>query len=64
MELKIIDPIDIKQAVKNGQLKIYIAEDRMNHKKYIYCSDIIFVDKFGIEELGDTVKLCEVNNGY
>ena len=60
MKQKIIDPIDVKQAIKNGQLKIYISEDRFTHKRYIYCADIILVDKFGIEELGDTVKLVEI----
>ena len=45
MKTKLIDPIDIKQAVKNKQLKIYIGEDRSNHKKYIYCADIISVNK-------------------
>lgn len=60
MKTKLIDPIDIKQAVKNKQLKIYIGEDRSNHKKYIYCADIISVNKYGVEELGDTVKLCEI----
>lgn len=60
MKQKRIDPIEIKQAVKNKQLKIYVGEDRSNHKKYIYCADIISVNKYGIEKLGDTVKLCEI----
>ena len=60
MKIKIIDPLDIKQAVKNGQLDIYISRDRYNNKYYIYCADVISVDKFGVKELGDTVKLVEV----
>ena len=60
MKQKIIDPIDIKQAIKNEQLKIYISEDRVTHKRYIYCADVTSVDRFGIEELGDTVKLVEI----
>lgn len=53
-----IDPIEVKQAIKDGQIKIHWTENRPNIIT-VYLSDVIRKEHF-IEELGDTVQLCEI----
>ena len=50
-----IDPIDVRKAIKNGQLKVYIARNRRTGKDSVYLADIL-----PNGEQGDTVILCEI----
>ena len=50
-----IDPIEVKNAIKDGQLKIYIAENRITHRECVYLADVL-----SNGEQGDTVMLCEL----
>ena len=53
-----IDPIMIKKAIKDGQLKVYWKESRPNIIS-VYLGDVIRKERF-VEELGDTIKLCDI----
>lgn len=50
-----IDPIDVRKAIKNGQLKVYIARNRRTGNDSVYLADIL-----PNGEQGDTVILCEI----
>ena len=50
-----IDPIEVKKAIKSGQLKVYIARNKTTGKDGVYLADIL-----PNEEQGDTVMLCEI----
>ena len=54
MSTKVIDPIDVKRAIQNGQLIVYCSEQPMRETqtRWIYLQDI---------QTGDTVKIGEVN---
>ena len=53
-----IDPIMVKKAIKDGQLKVY-WEERRPHIISVYLGDVIRKEQF-VEELGDTIKLCDI----
>lgn len=50
-----IDPIDVRKAIKKGQLKVYIAHNQTTGKDGVYLADIL-----PNGEQGDTVMLCEI----
>ena len=50
-----IDPIDVRKAIKNGQLKVYIARNQTIGKDGVYLADVL-----PNGEQGDTVMLCEL----
>ena len=50
-----IDPIEVRKAIKDGQLKVYIARNRRTGKDSVYLADIL-----SNGEQGDTVILCEI----
>lgn len=50
-----IDPIMVKKAIKDGQLKVYWVESSP-HVISVYLGDVIS----GTDELGDTIKLCDI----
>lgn len=53
MNVKNIDPIDVKRAIQNGQLVVYCSEQPMyeTQTRWIYLQDT---------QTGDTVKIGEV----
>ena len=53
-----IDPIMVKKAIKDGQLKVYWVKSRP-HIISVYLGDVIRKEQF-VEELGDTIKLCDI----
>ena len=54
-----IDPIMIKQAIKNKQLRVWWEENPYTHYKKVYLSDVIRTEEPFIQELGDTIFLIE-----
>lgn len=51
-----IDPIEVKNAIKDGQLKVYVAENRYTHKRCVYLADVL-----PNGEQGDTAIIHEIN---
>jgi hypothetical protein len=56
---KRIDPIMIKEAINNKQLRVWWTEDPYTHHKKVYLSDVIRNEEPFVQELGDTVFLIE-----
>ena len=52
---EMIDPIEIRKAIKKGQLKVYIARNQTTGKDGVYLADIL-----PNGEQGDTVMLREL----
>lgn len=50
-----IDPLEVKQAIKDGQLKIYIKENRYYHRLCVYLADVL-----PNGEQGDTAMIYEI----
>lgn len=53
-----IDPLEVKKAIKDGQLIIYVAENRYNHKLCVYLADVL-----PNGEKGDTAMIYEFGDG-
>lgn len=56
---KRIDPIMVKEAINNKQLRVWWMEDPHTHHKKVYLSDVIKNKEPFVQELGDTVFLIE-----
>lgn len=54
-----IDPIMVKEAINNKQLRVWWMEDSHTHHKKVYLSDVIRNKEPFVQELGDTVFLIE-----
>lgn len=52
-----IDPIAVKKAIKDGQLKIYIARNKATNKMCVYLADVL-----PNKEQGDTVIIYELKD--